>query len=415
MARRDNGEGTIYQRSDGRWAAMVYVTMTDGTRRRVGITKRSRDEVKLKLKELLDQENRHIPFTEKKWTVAEYLDYWMNEVQIHRIRETTFLGYSRMIRDYTKPLLGHKRLIELGVRDVQIALDKLRDMGKSGRLGQEFVQVLSSCLGRAMREEIIFRNVAQLVEKPKHTPKETKVWTVEQARHFLDANKDHRLYVHFLLLITYGMRRSEALGLRWSDIDFENDRFVLRQQIDRINGVMKARTLKTANSSRTLPLTPDVRQALLKQAENQGVTLPAFDPDRELCLEGTVNVSKVGKVSEPRVINHVFASMTKNAGLPRIKLHALRHTAATILKDIGTPMKDIQLILGHSNISTTMNIYTHGNEETRREALNSLGGVLSGETSDNDATQNDQEFTGLILPAPVAVAVKTAVKPQKTA
>ena len=101
---------------------------------------------------------------------------------------------------------------------------------------------------------LVFRNVAQIVEKPKYTPKVTSIWTAEQARLFLDKIKNHPQYIAFLLLLTYGMRRGETLGLRWCDVDFERKQIHVRQQIGRVGGKIMARDLKTTNSRRTLDL-----------------------------------------------------------------------------------------------------------------------------------------------------------------
>ena len=227
-----------------------------------------------------------------------------------------------------------------------------------------------------MREELVYRNVAQLVERPKYTAKETAIWTADQAALFLETISDHPLYIAFLLLLTYGMRRGEALGLRYSDIDFENGYLYIRQQIGRVGGSVKARDLKTINSKRRLPLMANVRTALLNHAKRNGVMLPPFNPSSELSTQGTVITSKVGTPLQPRNLGRSFDVLTKKAGLPRIKIHALRHTAATVLKDLNVPVKDAQLILGHSNISTTLNIYQHGSHDTQRYAISAVENCL---------------------------------------
>jgi Site-specific recombinase XerD len=158
-----------------------------------------------------------------------------------------------------------------------------------------------------------------------------------------------------------------------------------------------ARELKTKNSRRTLPLTPVVRAALLAHAEKNILTtplnipisaalchlpvmnnsaIPPFNPYFELSTKGTVIVSGAGTPLEPRNLARCFHSLTKKAGLPRIKLHATRHTTATILKDLLVPIKDVQLILGHSNITTTLNIYQHGTPENFSASLSAAGQQL---------------------------------------
>jgi integrase len=373
MKRRGNGEGTLFKRKDGRWSAQVSMTLANGATKRVCITLKSREAVKKRMHELLMQENNHIPYSEKDWTVAEYLDYWLRDVQKNHIRETTKSLYTFMIKKYIKPTVGNHKVRNLSVYDIRRAMDALTERGCSGRTLQKYLQILTTCLGCAMREELVARNVAQLVEKPKYKAKETMVWTAEQAALFLLVNRNHPQYIAFLLFLTYGMRRGEVLGLRYSDIDFDNGLIHVRQQIDRINGKIMARDLKTANSHRSLPLIADIRTALLAHAKKNGIILPCFNPSLEYTTKGTVVVSRVGTPLEPRNLARCFDELTKKAGLPRIKIHAMRHTAATVLKDLNVPVKDVQLILGHSDIATTLNIYQHGTPETHRSAISAIG------------------------------------------
>jgi integrase len=373
MGRRSNGEGTLFKRKDGRWMAQIWVTLVNGKTKRICATSRSYDDIKTKLRELRDKENRRIPYAEKNWTVGEYLDYWLKDVQGNRIRETTMIMYRLTVNKHLKPVVGGHRLKTLSVYDVRSALDALAKKGCPERTRQKCLQILSSCLTCAMREELIFRNVAQLVERPKYVPKETAIWTAEQAALFLRATKEHPQYIAFLLFLTYGMRRGEVLGLRYCDIDFDNGLIHVRQQIDRINGKIKARDLKTKNSRRTLPLIAEVHDALMKHAERNGVVLPQFNPRFELSTQGTVVVSRVGTPLEPKNLERCFYDLTEKAGLPRITMHAMRHTAATVLKDLNVPVKDVQLILGHSDIATTLSIYQHGTAETHRTALSAVG------------------------------------------
>jgi integrase len=174
------------------------------------------------------------------------------------------------------------------------------------------------------------------------------------------------------------MRRGEVLGLRYSDVDFENNLIHIRQQIDRINGKIMARDVKTANSHRTLPLTESVRLAILAHAASHGVALPPFSMQYNISTSGTIVISQANTPLEPRNLARSFHDLIARAGLPRIKLHAMRHTAATMLKDLAVPAKDAQLILGHANISTTLNIYQHGTPDTHRSAMTAVEQTLLG-------------------------------------
>ena len=382
--RRSNGEGTFFKRKDGRWAAQVSVTLPNGRTKRAYIIGRDYNTVKAKYKDALDKENRKIPYVEKEWTVAEYLDYWLDEVQANRIRETTLVGYKSTVKKYIKPALGGHKLKSLSVFDVRNALSELKKKGCSAQIRRRFMQILSPCLVCAMREELVYRNVAKLVEWPKYTPKEIVMWTVEQATEFLQAVKEHPHYIAYLLLLTYGMRRGEVIGLRWCDIDFDNGLIHVRQQIQRINGFNKAKDLKTKNSRRVLPLIGDIRSALLEHANKWNITVTKFNPYFEHSTQDTVIVSQAGTPLETRNLERTFHALRKKVGLPRIKIHVMRHIAATMLKDLNLPVKDVQLILGHSDIATTLKIYQHGTLETQHTALSALHEKLLNQKSATD-------------------------------
>jgi len=352
--------------------------MTNGKSKRIFISAKTRDELISKLREIHEQENKRIPFQEKEWVVEDYLDYWMREVQSKRVRETTMRTYSVLIERHIKPAMGGHKLRDLSVHDVRCALGILEEQGCSAKTRLECLRVLSACLNNAMREEITQRNVVQLVAKPKYIPKKTVIWTAEQAGIFLQSAKDHPQFIAFLLLLTYGMRRGEVLGLRYCDIDFDNGLIYVRQQIDRINGRIMARDVKTENSRRTLPLIPAIRTELLNHAERNCTIIPPFDLNPDMSTEGTIIVGKTGRALEPKSLVRSFDILAMRAGLPRIKVHAMRHTAATVLKDLGVPVKDAQLILGHSNIITTLNIYQHGTPDTHRTAISAVGERLFG-------------------------------------
>ena len=378
MKRRANGEGSIFQRKCGSWEAQCTIKQLNGLSRRVYFSGKTCAIVKKKLKTAQEREEQGLQYSGKNWTVGDYLDYWMQNVQSGRISDNTRVQYTRMIKIHLKPTLGGHHLANLSVSDVRKALGALDERGFGGAVRQKILLVLSSCLSCAVREELIHRNVAKLVEKPVYTPKETTIWTKEQAAYFLNTVKDHRHYVAFLMLFAYGMRRGEILGLRWGDIDFDNGLIHIRQQIDRIDGVIKGRKLKTKNSFRSLPLVDTVRLALLNHAAKHGITITPFNQQHEFSITDTIVLSNTGKPLESRWLGPCFQQLAKKAGLPRIKLHAIRHTTATILKDLNVPIKDVQLILGHANISTTMNIYQHGTPETHHNAINDIGNQLVG-------------------------------------
>ncbi len=366
MGRRANGEGTLVRRGDGRWQASGYVLVAGGGRKRVHFYGTTQQAAREKLQAALEQARRNIPVPETSWSVGRYLDYWMRTVVPIKTRPRTAELYESTVRLYISPFIGKKRLDKLSVQDVQELINRLYADGNSERTLHRVRTVLSSALSRAEKEELVYRNVARLIDLPKYERKAITPWTGEQATAFLAACAGHRWEIGYHLLLTYGMRRGEVLGLRWSDIDFEGDIIHVRQQLQRIQGLLQTGPVKTSAGKRDLPLLPNIREMLLRLHEMQ-----TSDPDELVLLSST------GTPVDPKNFVRTFHEIRDRTGLPRITVHHTRHTAATLLKNLGVPVRDVQLILGHSNITTTQEIYQHGDVTGQREALERVAAALT--------------------------------------
>ena len=213
--RNANGEGSLYHRKDGRWEAAVFVTTTLGMRKRLRVYGKSRQEAHSLLMAAKQRERQGIPTPDRTWKVGAYLDYWLREVVKPNRRPTTYARYELAVRRYLTPGLGHLGLVSLSVPQVQTFLNERLAAGSSVRNVQIMREVLRSALSRAVREEILVRNVAGLVELPKWERADIYPWSAEEAKRFLTGAKTDPLYAAFLLLIVYGLRRGEVLGLRW--------------------------------------------------------------------------------------------------------------------------------------------------------------------------------------------------------
>jgi integrase len=242
------------------------------------------------------------------------------------------------------------------------------------RTVQVMKTVLSSALSRAMREELVVRNVAHLAELPQWERKPVWPWTAAEARRFLTASRPDPLYPAFVMLILYGLRRGEALGLRWEDIDFDGGSIQVRRQLQRIRGELLLATVKTHAGQRDLPLVDVARQALKLQAAQQA----AYRADMGSAWpeSGLVFTTRTGRPVEPRNLVRSFRRICDANKIRLIKVHHLRHTVGSLLKDLGVPARDAQTILGHTRISTTLEICTDTDEPARRDALTRLHGLL---------------------------------------
>jgi integrase len=374
---RTRGEGTISgPRKDGRYVGAFYALTTAGTRRRVYVYGRTREEAHERLVEEQSKAARGIPVPARSWKLGPYLDYWLEHVIKPTRRPATYALYEMIVRIHLMPALGKYELKRLSVPTVQAFINgKLRD-GRSVRNVQIMRQVLSAALSRAVREELITRNVARLVDLPGWEPDVVEPWSSAEALAFLQAAINDPLYPAFVLLLLYGMRRGEVLGLRWQDIDFDAQIIHVRQQIHRSQGQLRIGPVKTRAGSRDLPLLSLARQAFAarrKQQEADRTKLGSAWADT-----GLVFTTRTGRPIEPRNFVRSFVRIRDTHGIRKIRLHTIRHTTASLLKDLGVPPRDAQIILGHAHISTTQQIYTHVDEAARREALTRLNKLLGG-------------------------------------
>ncbi|MFJ2213475.1 tyrosine-type recombinase/integrase [Streptomyces sp. NPDC101062] len=364
MARRKpSGEGTIYPRKDGRYEGAAWVLASNGTRKRVRVYGATRAEAHTKLTRVKSQNDQGVPAADKVWNISEYLDYWLESVIKPNRRPTTYEAYESNTRNYLKPGLGTLKLPQLTVPTLQQFLNRQLSDGRSVRKVQMLRETLSSALSQAMYEELLTRNVARLVKLPGRESSDVNPWSPSEVTRFFDAARNHKWYSAFLLVALYGLRRGEVLGLRWEDIDSKTSVIKIRQQVVRANGVIHVGPLKTRAGRRDLPLLPAVAKELADRKSRQLDT-----PDGALIF-----TTSTGHSIEPNKLTEAFYAICAQYGLRKIKLHHLRHTAATILKDLGVPARDAQLLLGHSNIAITQQIYQHDTMDSRRDAMQRVG------------------------------------------
>ena len=361
VGKKANGEGSIYRRADGRYEAAAYFWTISGARKRRRFYGHTRQEVHDKLVAAQMQAQQGVPIPDKSWKLGEYLDYWLENVVSPNRRTSTYERYEVAVRLHIRPALGEQRLDRLSVPLVQTFVNQKLTEGASVRNVQIIREVLRAALSRAVREELLVRNVAGLVELPKWDRAPIQPWTANDARRFLAAAQNDPLYPAFVLLLMYGVRRGEVAGLRWRDIDFRRKVVHIRQQVRRVNGSLQAVPLKTQAGQRDLPLVPTVLE-LMQQRGNWR-------------SEYVVSTS-TGKPVEPHNLSRSFHRLCIQHGLRRIRLHDLRHTTATLLKDCGVPPRDAQLILGHSTVTITQEIYQHDDLSSRARALNKIEALL---------------------------------------
>lgn len=236
----------------------------------------------------------------------------------------------------------------------------------------------------AVKWQLVYRNVAALVSLPRIQKQEMKIFTPEQAKAFLDSVKGHRLEALFVMALTLGLRRGELLGLRWSDIDLDAATLRVNYALQRFDGKLHLMEPKTEKSRRVLPLPSLLTTALRAHRSRQLEDRLALGSDWQETR--FVFASTIGTPLEPRNLNRTFDTLLEKANkelgesekLPKIRLHDLRHSCATLLLAQGVPQRTLMEILGHSQISLTMNTYSHVLPEMTRAAVGVMDAVLGG-------------------------------------
>ncbi|HEY4385269.1 MAG TPA: site-specific integrase [Ktedonobacteraceae bacterium] len=233
--------------------------------------------------------------------------------------------------------------------------------------------MLHTALEKAIRLGLISRNVCKMVSPPRPVHKEMKLLTIEQVRKLLEAAKDHPMEALFVMAVTTGMRRGELFGLKWQDIDFDKGVLSVRRALVRMptgGGYVEAET-KTAKSRRSIVLTAVAMNALkehhIRQLEMKAKAGGAWqDYDYVFCgPDGTyLSPGHHGLVQ--------LKNLLRKAGLPDIRFHDLRHCTASLLLAEGVHPKVVQEILGHTEISMTMNVYSHVLPTMQKDAMNRL-------------------------------------------
>ncbi|MXG27463.1 tyrosine-type recombinase/integrase [Streptomyces sp. YIM 132580] len=376
--RRPNGGGTVTRRKDGRYQGAAYVTNTDGHRVRKFVYGSTYDEAAEKLGKLQEQERNGVPVPSRTWSLGEWLAYWLEHIVKPNREYNTYVKYESKVRLYLVPHLGKKPLVRLTPAQLRSFMAELKRTEVPPAARFEVLRVLRNALNRAVREELLTRNVAELVDMPKVTKKEAKPWNAREAITFLRSARAHRLYAVCVLVLVLGLRRSEVLGLRWQDIDFDQRQFTPLKQVQRVKGVgLVLKDLKTESSHAVLPLPEFCARALEERRELQ-------DLERRIVGEGwsqepgqdLIFSSERGGLIDPVGFSRTFNALVKRAGVRRITVRLARHTCGTLLAFLKVHPKVAQAILRHSQISMTMDVYTHVVGDGEREAVTMLAELL---------------------------------------
>jgi integrase len=322
-----------------------------------------------------------------KTTVAEFIDTWLAGKR--KLRR----GTKRTYRDnlaHAKERIGHLAMQAVTVADIDRMVNDM--LAKGRRVGNvrkrslepatvnRTLTVLQQVFDHAVNQGLIGRNVVRLVERLTESKSEMHTWTADQAALFLRAVADDRLSVGWQFSL-YGLRRSEVLGLRWSDIDLTKKTLTVRNARKSVAGEIIEEDPKTERGKRTLPLDEGLVDALVKlqlrQREEADAAGEAYQSTCELCGGCHVIADELGRPYRPEWFGDRFETLASAAGLPEIRLHDARHTCGTLMHLRGVPTAVISKWLGHAKASFTMNTYVHSQDEALTEAGATLAGAYA--------------------------------------
>ena len=317
---------------------------------------------------------------------SDYMLQWL-EIIKPTIASTTFASYSLIVKSTIVPYFKETGTTLSGLRAIDIQtfyLDQLERV--SARTVIHYHALLHRALKYAVKIELIDVNPADKVDRPKANPFVGSFYDSEEVQKLFEAAKGSNLEIPIFLGAFYGLRRSEAIGLKWDAIDFQNDTITIRHTVTScyIDGkkVQEARdTTKTKSSMRTLPLVPAFKELLLEKKTQQEEYRRVCGRSYNKQYLDYVCVDEMGSLISPRYLTEAFPRLLEKNGLRKIRYHDLRHSCASLLLANGVPMKQIQEWLGHSDFSTTANIYAHldyNSKISSAEAMvNGLQGALS--------------------------------------
>lgn len=407
--RRQRGEGSVFQRNDGQWAATLDLGYRNGRRRRKTIYGRTQREAVRKLNAAKNDLAKHGDIPTASMTVEQWMTKWLTEIAPQTGTPNKMRGYREKTRNYIFPAIGRVRLDRLApqhVRDLHNYV--IREKGLSPSTAYGAHRTLSVALNDAMREGVASRNVAAIVKAPQPGPGGRGAFSLVEARVIGHVIAGARLEARWLLALLYGARKGECLGLRWDYVDLSADVLDLAWQLQRIpyrhgcgaqgrhggwpcghrfghhcpraeldvregfeyeqlEGNLCLYRPKTAGSTRLLPIIEPMSVALRRRREQYL---------RERQVPGYVDHGLVWSHVDGRPMDawqdgDMWNEVVEAAGVTHRDLHSARHSAATLLQALGVDESTRMMILGHSSAATQRR-YAHRDLTLQRQALEAL-------------------------------------------
>ncbi|HMO58364.1 MAG TPA: site-specific integrase [Roseiflexaceae bacterium] len=361
MARkRADGEGSPRKRQNGRWEWSV---MLDGKRH--WITGKTRTEAQERYEELKRRHKEGQDLGKSAQTMDAFLTQWLEEVAKPTLRPRTFEYYESVVRRYLKPALGSVRLRDLDHQQVQQMVHRLPKT-LAPRTVRNIRAILRRALNTALTWRLVTYNAATGIAMPKVERYQAQVLTPEEANRLRKVLQGHPREAAYLLMMGLGLRRGEVLGLLKEEVNLAKRTIHITGQVQVIRGKVQRVATKTDASRRVLPI-PEVLMEPLERAL-------AMQPGSVLLFP-----TAKGTPILPRTLVQQFKGLLRKAELPAtIRLHDLRHFAATMLLAGGADISTTQAVLGHTDASITLNFYAHAMPDRTRDVVNNVVNTVLG-------------------------------------
>ena len=380
--------GSIYERKGIYYAIVSYYV--DGRRKQKSVStglpvkgnKRRALEFLENLKRTYETKESMENMDGSRLLMTDYMDEWLKIVK-PLVERATYKSYDNMVSARIRPHFEKLNLLltEVEPKHIKMLYDEILEQGYTTNTVIHYHAVLHQALAYAVKNDYILSNPADRVKRPKKNKHISSFYTKEEILTLLDIAKDDPIYIPIVLSAYYGFRRSETLGMRWSAIDFENKTITVNHKVTELteNGktiVYAEDKLKTKSSYRTLPLIPVVEEKLLEHKAKLERNQKLFG--NSYCKEYVdyVCVDEMGKLFRPNFVSDHFGWLLKKYGLKKLTFKELRHSCASMLVAEGIPMKSIQEWLGHSNFSTTADIYSHIDYHAKQQSAAAIGNEL---------------------------------------
>lgn len=357
--RRTRGDGSIFQRADGRWVGVVDLGWVGGKRVRRTVTARTLKELRPKFRDL--QRRLDGGTVEEDLTVDGWFTLWLDTVAARRVRPRTLATYRGYVRTWVVPYLGRHKLSRLRPEHIEAMYDAMRDAGRSDATVRQVHAIVKKALTDAVQRRRLDRSPADVANPPPvGKGRHAHLEPADAKRVLVAARGDTATLARLVVAILLGLRQSEALGLRWSDL--AGSMLAVERGVQRIKGEgLVVTELKTASSRRVIPVPPEVLRVLEAWRVESGGEGYVFGGERP---------------TEPRKDYEAWREACIRAGVTPVPLHGARASTVTLLIDAGVPVHIVASIAGHSDVSVTLRHYARSDAVQMGKALERLDALL---------------------------------------